>query len=297
MCRSSRPNCRATRVCRAGERGGRALFTHVLAADLNWGEGGRRVAVALCHADGRVQMTAGDRSDATIHAMLGQLSPTAAALVLLDVPIEGMEALDGARSRPVDRALASAGIAVLPSALAGQRGPRLRDALLTAERSRLARIDVREMYPYAIYRVLAHLDARETLGSLGEGESHALLDADFTRFRPPRYKRRERDHDLRWRGIRYLHDLLTHPALEMRWEGLPAPEHARGLAEDHLVDLYEAALGGVLGMLLLRGSGYVAVAGDIARGEMVLLADVWLRERLTRRVPIAPVRATRPPAG
>jgi predicted nuclease with RNAse H fold len=297
MCRSSRPNCRATRACRARERGGRALFTHVLAADLNWGERGRRVAVALCHADGRVQMAAGDRSDATIHAMLGQLSPTAAALVLLDVPIEGMEALDGARSRPVDRALASAGIAVLPSALAGQRGPRLRDAILHAERSRLTRIDVREMYPYAIYRVLAYLDARGALGPLGEGESHALLDADFMRFRPPRYKRRERDRDLRWRGIRYLHDLLTHPALDMRWEGLPAPEHTRGLAEDHLVDLYEAALGGVLGMLLLRGSGYVAFAGDIARGEMVLLADVWLRKRLTMRVPIAPIRATRPPAG
>ncbi len=269
----------------------------MLAADLNWGEGGRRVAVALCHADGRVRMTAGDRSDATIHAVLGQLSPTAAALALLDVPIEGMAALDGARSRPVDRALASAGIAVLPSALAGQRGPRLRDALLRAERSRLARIDVREMYPYAIYRVLAYLDAREALGSLSEGEPHMLLDASFTHFRPPRYKRRERVHDLRWRGIRYLHDLLTHPALEIRWEGLPAPEHARGLAEDHLVDLYEAALGGVLGMLLLRGSSYVAVAGDVARGEMVLLADVWLRERLTRRVPIAPCRATRPPAG
>jgi hypothetical protein len=91
--------------------------------------------------------------------------------------------------------------------------------------------------------------------------------------------------------------LLTHPALDVRWESLPAPEHMRGLAEDHLVDLYEAALGGVLGMLLLRGSGYVAVAGDIAGGEMVLLADVWLRERLTRRVTIAPIRATRPPAG
>lgn len=264
-------------------------FTHVLAVDLNWAEAHRRVAVALCDPDGSIDVTAGDRSDATVYSALLAVPDHARVLVLLDVPIEGLADLHGAATRPVDRAMAGIGIAALPASGAGQRGVRLRDSILARAADRARSVEVREMYPYAIYKLLAYLEHHGQLHALAAGDQQTLLDVSLGSHPHPRYKRRERDADRRWAAIRYLQGLLTAPALALTWHGLPSPDRVRGLAEDHLVDLYDAALGGVLGALLLRGSPYPALAGDRERGEMALLADLWVRNRLAARVPVRPL--------
>lgn len=266
-------------------------YTHVLAADLGWNVANHRVAVALCRPGGRVAIMPGDHSDAMIHATLDRLPPSASVLVLLDVPIEGMHHLQGRATRPLDRALAHAGIAALPAAAAGERGPRLRDALLAAHASQLIALDVREMYPYAVYRVLAYLESRDLLRTLVAPGERSWLAPHFTTQRSPRYKRREPDAQRRWEAIHYLHALLVHPALGLDWAGLPPPAEVRGRAEDYLVDTYEAALGAVLGAHVLSGSPYALLAGDSQQGEMLLLADAWLRTRLADRLPVRPVCA------
>jgi hypothetical protein len=264
-------------------------YTHVLAADLNWSDANHRVAVALCHPAGRIVVGSSGCTDQAIYNTLSGLDDDASVLVLLDVPIEGIDRLQSARTRPVDRALAGSGIATLPATGAGSRGPRLRSAILAESAGKPTYVDVREMYPFAIYRVLAYLHDRDRLGALAAGDLRPVLGADFTTYRHPRYKRRERDAGRRWEAIRFLYGLLTHPVLGLTWEGLPAPERARGRAEDELVDLYEAALGGVLGALVLRGSPYAMHIGDAVCGEMILLADAWMSARLATRLPVAPL--------
>jgi predicted nuclease with RNAse H fold len=264
-------------------------FTHVLAVDLNWGEANRRVAVALCDPDGSIELTAGDRSDATVHNALLRVRDDARVLVLLDVPIEGLAGPLGTAARPVDRAMASIGIAALPASGAGLRGVRLRDSILARAAERACTVAVREMYPYAIYKVLAYLEHQCRLDALAGGERHTLLDSGLGSHPHPRYKRRERDANRRWDAIRYLYGLLTAPALGLTWRSLPSPDRVRGQAEDHLVDLYDAALGGVLGALLLRGSPYPVLAGNRDCGEMALLADAWAAGRLAERLPVRPL--------
>lgn len=276
-----------------GGRAGAAGYTHAVAADLGWSAVSARTAVAVCAAGGSATLAAAGRGDEAIHEALVALPARSRVLLLLDVPLAGLEQMGTsatARTRPVDRAMASAGIAALPAAMAGRRGPVLLDALVAAHGRRLARLDVRELYPYAVYRVLSYLEAYGRLDALmAPGPALALLDDTFPRFRHARYKRRQPDAARRWEAITALHGLLCHPALDLRWSGLTEPWQVRGRAEDILVDAYEAALGGVLGALALRGSPYAALAGDSSDGEMALITDVWLRERLARRVRVGPL--------
>ena len=45
-------------------------------------------------------------------------------------------------------------------------------------------------------------------------------------------------------------------------------------------DQYDACLGVVVGLYCVNGNSYSWIAGDECQGEMLLLADIWLKKQL-----------------
>ncbi len=66
--------------------------------------------------------------------------------------------------------------------------------------------------------------------------------------------------------------------------GIPLhyPDTSHNLAQ--LSDEYDACLGAIAGIYFIHSSGYACIAGDSLSGNILLLADQWLAERLSREV-------------
>jgi hypothetical protein len=217
------------------------------------------------------------------------------AVVLLDVPVEGCEALGAHRPRrPVDDVLARVGIPVLPSYTSGDVGPRLRGALLGARPD----LGVHETYPYGVLRVLWGL-WRESKAIDLDRPSRAELTSGAARWRtwPPRYKRAP----VRSERILAMNSVArVIRACGPTYGVLVRRAHAAATWSElaRLADEYDA----VLGLVAARAarartpwSWRAEVPGH--DGAVVGIAPPWLREAFAakaggRRRPHPPSQAT-----
>ncbi|MBI4611779.1 MAG: hypothetical protein HY726_22550 [Candidatus Rokubacteria bacterium] len=256
----------------------------VVSVDLGWSEStrGRNAAAFLTRA-GRIrfEQSLPNANPALAAWVRGRVA--AGGTVLLDIPIGGGDhlAATGKAFREIDGALQGAGLPLYPSSRAVGRGGAL-SRLLPGYR-------VREIYPYAILRVLWALHETGRLASAIGGSDGAWLDASAWRVLPPRYKRGT--PGVKRRGLEAIHGLLTSRALALPFE-LELPRPVRGVSLAALSDLYDACLGLVPAWLAARHGMHpmVGIAAGRHGEALLLLADAWLRARLGRSVRWVPFR-------
>ena len=258
---------------------------NIISVDLNWAPGRPRIAVATANSQDRNITVEGSGYDDKAFLELVRESMGTEALILLDIPIEGCHNLvapgnspgRGDRHfRPVDLALMRQGIWLLPASKAGSRGSALKKRLEAIAEEKKTRTTVKEIYPYAVYKFLSWLEKRGKLDSIESGNLVRLLDDGFRRFCPNKYKRAHGQE--RREAMRYLHSLLNHPQLGLSFSRLAYPHSSSNL--NLLADEYDACLGAAVGIYWAIDNPYAWVAGDSASGEVLLLADRWLKERL-----------------
>lgn len=246
----------------------------VAGVDLNWGvRARRRIALALVNEARHVRLS----TALTEEELLSLLADARPGLVALDIPIDGCQDLSHQNPwRPVDRALAGAGVPLLPSYKAGTRGLALRARIQAVLGDQLP---VWEVYPYSAYKVLAYLMEK------GNGSLAWDIEAEgFRRWWPPKYKRGKTRQE-RLAALAYLHGLLTHPALGLTFDPpLPSPIQAPRL--NVLADGYDACLAAIPGVYWQDGNPSACLAGDADHGKLLLLAHPWLQRELKRRVPV-----------
>ncbi len=230
-------------------------------------------AAATVDADGRLTWGLHAYPD----GLIAMLQDCADAVILLDIPIHGLDKLQSSHFRPVDKALQSVGIPLRPSTGAQRLGLELKCRIATE--AGVPPRGIREIYPYAVYKWLAYVRARDALPLLAHPHAKPLLREDFPRFFPLPYKRNSR-RGTRREGMEALHSLLTDADLGLRFETpLPAPDSGV-YSLKRLSDVYDAVLGAVLGLHLLRNNEWAVVRGDQECGDMALLADTWLAARI-----------------
>ncbi len=249
---------------------------NIISIDLPWKEErkGRRT-LAIADLDGNIKtMSASD--DHELRALVRK-NAREGAIILLDIPIDGCANLKGAHFRPIDKIMASQTLPALPASKSGSRGKSLKE-LLKKDGQRLS---VYEIYPYAIYKVLAYLKDKNLLPHLALGRFDYLIDDGFRQFRPPKYKR-EKNKGARVRNMAYLYSLLTDPSLGLKFSSpLDYPDTTYTLSRlDRLCDEYDACLGAIIGIYFARSSRHACIAGDSRTGNVLLLADRWLAEHL-----------------
>lgn len=254
---------------------------NIISVDLPWNPDKRgRTALAVADLGGNIKiMQANDDNE-----MLGLVRDNAEpeSLVLLDVPIDGCDNLGSQHFRPVDKALRHA-IPILPTSKAKDRGKRLEELIRSINQGK--RIIVQEIYPYAVYKFLVYLKDKKLLPSLKANKFGFLLDDGFRTFPLPKYKREKR-RDERLENMGCLHSLLTDSSLGLRFSTpLGYPDNSYSWAKlNRLCDEYDACLGAIVGIYFANNSSYACLAGDSNSGNMLLLADRWLFERLNREV-------------
>ena len=116
-------------------------------------------------------------------------------------------------------------------------------------------------------------------------EHRSILDRHFTpSISPPKYKGSKVTHDERITGMWKLYNLLTQH-LDLRFsKPLDSPNGSFGRSRlEILADQYDACLGAVVGLYCVNGNPYAWIAGNEHQGEMLLLVDKWLKERLDER--------------
>ena len=134
--------------------------------------------MAIVHEDGWVTWGLCDYPDGLI-AVLGKLP---CALVLLDIPIYGLEKLQGNHFRPIDNALLSVGISIRPTSSAKLFGPKLVDRIVAEAGVSPCRIQ--EIYPYAVYKWLAYVRALCAFPLPNHAQTATLLGDDFPSYFP-----------------------------------------------------------------------------------------------------------------
>ncbi len=245
----------------------------VAGVDLNWGEETRgRIAVALADDAGTVRLTTG-LNDAEMFDLLAVARPQAVAL---DIPIDGCAGLSAlAPTRPIDRALAGAGVPVLPSYKAGVRGTMLRDRI----RSILGPYTpVYEVYPYGAYKVLAYTAVVDR-----SSPQESAPGDGFRQWWPPKYKRALLRRERILAAV-YLRRLLLHPDIGLAFD--PPLPHPGQLPLDVLGDAYDACLAALPALYWQSRKPLICLAGSPSQGEMLLLAHPWLQEALAQHVPV-----------
>lgn len=255
---------------------------NIISIDLPWSaatKGRRALAIA---GQGKKVTVLSAKDDAEMVALVKKYA-SAPALVLLDVSIEGCDSLNGKHFRRVDKALQRLGIPLLPSSHSGSRGKDLKERL----NREIDTLTVYEMYPYATYKFLACLYDSGLSGRLNSRKHETLLNEDFVRYWPPRYKR-EQDRTKRLEHMRYLHSLFVDTTNSLGYTiTLPYPEASSRL--DKLGDEYDACLGLIAGLHYVSNSPYACLVGQANSGQVLLLADRWLSERLKQEVAVSNV--------
>lgn len=250
---------------------------NIISVDLPWKidkKGRRTLAIASLDGSGRI-VPAGD-DNGLLELVCDSAEPE--SIILLDIPIDGYDNLGSRHFRPIDRAIAHQALPALPASKAKGRGKTLKGLL---ERNKKG-LKVYEIYPYAIYKVLAYLRYKKLLHCLSLDRFDALLDDGFLAYWPPKYKREKRRQQ-RLENLQYLYRLLMDTVTGLNFKiSIHYPDASSNLAQ--LGDEYDACLGAIVGLYFAKKSGYACIAGDSDSGNMLLLADRWLSERLSGEV-------------
>ena len=203
------------------------------------------------------------------------------SLILLDVPIEGCEKLEGPR-RPIENALQHY-ISLYPASRAGNRGKQLKEKLFQKlpVKSK-GNIIIKEIYPHAIYKFLWAVERKGKLAEVRRQREQSLLDNQFTpSVSPPNYKGSKVEHDKRLIGMWELYNFLTQRlGLDFSQSLEPPADSFSATMLEVLADQYDACLGAVVGLYCVTGNSYSWIAGDKCQGEILLLADIWLKKQL-----------------
>ena len=252
---------------------------NVISCDVGWKGATKRNAVAIATDSRQIDFVKSGLDDDHLVALVREWA-VPQSLILLDVPIEGCDNLEGPR-RPIERVLQRY-IALYPASMAGKRGKQLKEILLQAIHTEVrGSVIVKEMYPHAVYKFLWVAKRKGKLAKVQLGEWQSVLDQDFTPSRsPPKYKGNI-EYNRRLAGMQKLYTFLTQ-CLDLRFSRpLDSPHRSSARSRlELLADQYDACLGGVVGLHCVAGNPYALIAGDEHQGEMLLLADMWLKERL-----------------
>ncbi len=254
----------------------------IISCDVAWNPQKSRNAMAVVTDYGEVRFLAQKLDDAHLVDQVFKWASGSRALVLLDVPIEGCSNLTEPR-RPLENALQHY-MALYPAVRSAQRGEDLRNLIMNAVRQRRT-VVVKEVYPHAVYKFLWAAKRSGRLAEVARGRHcSSLLDGTFTPTEvPPGYKGRKR-RDERIRGLRHLRNILVGESGLRFAYPLASPRACSTVGEaDTLADLYDACLGAVVGWYCASGNPYAWVAGDKRQGEILLLADRWLKTQLEHR--------------
>ena len=243
----------------------------VLSIDLPWKATTRhRTAVAFRDGDTiAVVPIAGTDID-----LVAFVIETAApgALVLIDAPLDGCDSLaPGENFRRVDRKLSGAGIPILPSSKAGDRGPRLRSQILALRDD----LEIRESYPYAVLRVLW---AVQESGENFDFHGDASIDlSPHWKTYPPRYKR-ERSASACREAIEKVAETVAR--VPHFGTAVPSVGALRGGALKQAVDEIDALIGLVAAIARADESAWHWCARcDEGEGSIETIADGGLRRR------------------
>jgi predicted nuclease with RNAse H fold len=255
---------------------------NIISVDLSWKSTtkGHR-ALAIVDLNKNIVIKTAENDDELLQ--LVQDNTEQKSIILLDIPIEGCGQIKVKKFRPIDKALARQGIWILPASGATDRGKSLKRRIQSTNQGK--KIIVQEIYPYAIYKFLAYLESNGLLLCLSLGKFDILLGDGFRRFVPPKYKR-DREKGKRVENMRYLYSLLTDSGIGLEFSPpLDCPDFSYTWNKlNSLADKYDACLGAIVGICWAEGSHYAWIAGGSKSGEMLLLADDWLKERLKKEI-------------
>lgn len=146
-----------------------------------------------------------------------------------------------------------------------------------------ASIVIQEIYPHAAYKFLWVAKQRGKLNSVRLGRWKKVLDESFTpSVSPPKYKGNV-TYEKRLAGMQELYWFLTEHLRLSFSQPLDFPNDSFSRSHQELLaDEYDACLGAVVGLYCVTHNPYVWIAGDQSRGEILLLADMWLKEQLEK---------------
>ena len=250
----------------------------IISIDLPWKEDkkGRRT-LAIADLRGNIKTISASDDNELLELLRDNAEP--GSIILLDIPIDGCDNLEGKHFRPTDKSLASQGISILPTSKAKDRGKVLKERIQDTNRGK--KVIVQEVYPYATYKFLAYLKDKKLLQHLALDKFHTLLDDGFRTFWPLKYKR-ERDRTQRVKNMKYLYSLVTNPSLGLKFlPPLGYPDTSYTLHKlNELCDEYDACLGAIVGICYANNSSHACIAGDSSSGNILILADLWLAEQI-----------------
>jgi predicted RNase H-like nuclease len=254
---------------------------NIISCDVGWRSETKRNAIAVVTDRRKISFLKSGLDDDRLVSLVCKWAETQ-SLILLDVPIKGCEKLEGPR-RPIENALQHY-ISLYPASRAGNRGKQLHDELFQKIRVKSkGNIIIKEIYPHAIYKFLWAVERKGKLAEVRrQREQQNILDNQFIpSISPPKYKGSKVEHDKRIIGMWELYNLLTQRLdLDFSQPLEPPDDSFSATRLEVLADQYDACLGAVVGLYCVTGNSYSWIAGDERQGEMLLLADIWLKKQL-----------------
>lgn len=244
----------------------------VISIDLPWGKNTTARTAIACRSSSGVSVTA-VREDDVLVQHVEQLAAKN-ALVLLDVPLDGCESLDQSNPhRAVDDRFQRAGIPILPSVKSGMRGPELAKRLLEARPD----LRVREIYPYAVLRVIWALHEQEL--SFRFEDDATCIDLSPTWWRWPAKYKRAKTRAAKLAAMNEVAAVLS--AVPGVGAAVRAPSASASVSDlAALADGYDSLLGLVAGIADVDRSSWSWLAEcDQGSGAIMSIADASLRRR------------------
>ena len=244
----------------------------VISIDLPWGKNATaRTAIASRSPSG-ISITA-VRDDIALVWHVEQLAAEN-ALVLLDVPLDGCALLNKSNpQRAVDDRFQRVGIPILPSVKSGMRGPELAKRLLEARPD----LRVREIYPYAVLRVIWALHEQEL--SFRFEDDATCVDLSLTWWRWPAKYKRAKTRAAKLAAMNEVAAVLS--AVPGVGAAVRAPSASASVSDlAALADGYDSLLGLVAGIADVDRSSWSWLAEcDQGSGAIMSIADASLRRR------------------